>query len=369
MRILYVTTLGRTMWFFKSLINELIEEGNTIDMACNEIESDSTRYYEEQGLKINELSCSRNPFSLGNFRCIKEIRRIVRDGDYDIVHCHTPIAAACTRIACRKLRRQGVKVVYTAHGFHFYKGAPQKNWIIYYPIESLCARWTDLLITINTEDYELAKNKLRAEKIAYVPGVGIDIGSFCRKMPAEKELEEKRLQLGVSPDEKMLISVGELNANKNHEAVIRALAEIRNENFKYFICGKGALDNYLYQLICELELDKKVKLLGYRDDIAELCGCADIYVFPSFREGLSVALMEAIASRTPVLCSRIRGNVDLIRTDKELFDPANVKEISEKIQYMLHCTETEVEENYSRLLNFDINAVNSLMKELYGGLK
>lgn len=159
------------MGFFKNFIKELLEDGHTVDIATNETTSKVPDCYREWGCQIYQISCTRSPFNKGNIDAIRQIRKIAADGSYGIVHCHTPIAAMCTRLACRKLRKSGLKVFYTAHGFHFYKGAPLKNWLVYYPIEWLCAHWTDVLITINKEDFELAKKKMKAKRVEYVPGV------------------------------------------------------------------------------------------------------------------------------------------------------------------------------------------------------
>ena len=159
MRILYITTVGMTMRFFQSFISELCKEGHTVDIACSDTES-IPEYYKKEKFKIYRLSCSRSPFNFGNVRAIREIRMIVRKNQYDIVHCHTPVAAACTRLACRPLRKKmALRVFYTAHGFHFCTGAPKKNWIVYYPIEKWLSRYTDVLITINKEDYRRARNR------------------------------------------------------------------------------------------------------------------------------------------------------------------------------------------------------------------
>ena len=179
--------------------------------------------YNEWGCTVHQIDTSRSPFSKGNLKAIKQLKILIEEGKYDIVHCHTPVAAACTRVACRKARKNGTRVIYTAHGFHFYKGAPKANWMLFYPVEKLCAKWTDLLITINREDYALAKEKLKAKRIEYVPGVGVDLQIYGR---TNADKAEKRRQLGITEDVKLLLSVGELNKNKNHETVIRALAKI-----------------------------------------------------------------------------------------------------------------------------------------------
>lgn len=211
------------MIFFKDLVRELLNEGHTVDIMCNEEQEKVPECYREWGCKIYHHSCTRSPFSKGTFRAIREIREVVKENDYDIVHCHTPIASICTRLACRKLRKNGLRVMYTAHGFHFYKGAPLLNWLLYYPAEKLCARFTDVLITINREDYELAKRKMKAKQVEYVPGVGIDVERFKNTVINKAE---KRKELSIPEDAFLLVSVGELNKNKNHEVVIRALVQI-----------------------------------------------------------------------------------------------------------------------------------------------
>ena len=218
MKILYVTTIGGTMSFFVSLFKKLTEEGHTADVATNENISKVKEVYREMGCKIYNISCSRSPLKLSTIKAIFEISKIVKTSGYDIVHCHTPVAAMCTRLACMGQRKKGLKVIYTAHGFHFFKGAPKKNWLIYYPIEKICSYFTDVLITINKEDYALATKKFRAKKVVYVPGVGIDVDKFknCDVVKAEK-----RKEIGIPDDATLFLSVGELNANKNHARRLR----------------------------------------------------------------------------------------------------------------------------------------------------
>lgn len=315
MNILYITTIGVTMGFFKSLIRALLDAGHTVDIATNENggETPIPICYREWGCKVYPISCSRSPLNKGNLAAIREIREIVQKGNYDIVHCHTPIAAACTRLACRKLRKTGVKVIYTAHGFHFYTGAPLKNWLLYYPVEWLCARWTDVLITINKEDYERAKKHMHAKCVEYVPGVGIDTKRF---MNASVDRAAKRREIGVPEDATLLMSVGELNENKNHSVVIKALAKINDKNVHYAIAGVGPLKDALEALAKSLGVGEQLHLLGYRPDVPELYKAADICVFPSIREGLPVAVMEGMAAGLPFVAADNRGTRDLL-TDGE----------------------------------------------------
>lgn len=331
MKILYVTTVSGTVnAFLIPHIKMLVEQGHQVDVAFN-IKTQVKQEIISMGCKIHSLEFERSPLNKGNYTAYRRLKKIIQNEKYDLVHTHTPIASACVRIACRKLKN--VKVFYTAHGFHFYKGAPIKNWLIFYPIEKWLSKYTDVLITINKEDYQRAKKSFEAERIEYIPGVGLDIDKF-RNVAVGKS--EKRKELGLSEDVFVLLSVGELNRNKNHEIVIRALAKINNPNLYYIICGRGPLGDYLGNLIKELGLEEQVRLLGYRKDIAEIYKAADAFVFPSYREGLPVSLMEAMASGLSVVCSKIRGNVDLI--DKRggvLFNPHSVKECKTAIEQLL----------------------------------
>lgn len=363
MKILYITTIGGTMNFFVKFAEQLIRDGHTFEIATNETDSKVPACYREWGCRVYQIDCSRSPVDIGNIRAIRQIKELVEKNEYDIVHCHTPIAAACTRLACRKVRKQGTKVFYTAHGFHFYKGAPKKNWLMFYPVEKLCAQFTDVLITINREDYAFAQAKLRAKEIVYVPGVGIDLEKFGK---ATVDRGAKRQELGIPEDAPLLLSVGELNANKNHETVIRALAD--RADVYYLIAGAGGLQEYLQQVIDQLGMTERVKLLGYRTDVVELYAAADVFVFPSFREGLSVSVMEAMACGLPVVCSKIRGNVDLIdENGGALFDPHSVEDCKTALLSIL---ERETDDagayNMNKVKMFDGKCVIAAMNALYG---
>lgn len=368
MKILYVTTVGMTMNFFKALVGELIKEGHAVDIACNEDEYKVDDFYRESGCKIYQIDCSRSPLSKGNLKAVKELKKIVFENHYDIVHCHTPVAGVCARLACKSFRKKGLKVIYTAHGFHFYQGAPLKNWFVYYPIEKYCSRFTDVLITINQEDYALAKKKMKAKKTEYVPGVGIDVDKFRNTVV---DRTAKRKELGIPENAFLLLSVGELNANKNHQIVIRALAQLNDSNIHYMIAGKGDLHDELIDLANQLGVAEQVHLLGYRNDVAELYKTADVYCLPSIREGLNVSVMEAMASGLTVICSCIRGNTDLISKDN-CFKPQNcctVKAIIKKL-FFSFVNYGMLKPNNKNLPDaFSIRKIKNRMKDIYQDTK
>lgn len=352
------------MNFFIPFIRLLLNEGHRVDLAANEKIKKVQICYREWGCKIHPITCSRTPFKIGNITAIKQIRKIVNENNYNLVHCHTPIAAVCARIACRKLRKSGVKVIYTTHGFHFYKGAPLINWIIYYPIEKLCSHWTDVLITINKEDYIFAREKMMAKKIEYIPGVGIDIDKFRNTVV---DIVKKRSEIGVPKDSFLLLSVGELNKNKNHELVIRAIAKMKNPNIHYVIAGIGSQHKHLRNLANKLGITDQLHLLGYREDVAELYKASDAYAHPSFREGLSVSIMEAMASGLPVICSKIRGNIDLIDENGGfLFSPHSVDECKWSIENLLKYDTTKFGlYNQKKINGFALNFILEKMQKIY----
>lgn len=255
-----------------------------------------------------DIPFARSPFDSSNLRAFKMLKQRLDETHYDIIHCHTPMGAVIARLAARKSRRRGTTVIYTAHGFHFYHGAPVKNWLLYYPVERFLAGWTDIIITMNRED-EQAAHKFPCPRIEYVPGVGIDLEKFSRHQPRDAV----RAALGIPPDALFILSVGELIARKNYDVAIEAVAALDVPvDFRFYIAGIGDKEQQLKQHIADKGLEDKIKLLGFRSDIPDLLHAADVFFFPSLQEGLPVAVMEAMACGLPIVCSRIRGNTDLI---------------------------------------------------------
>ena len=326
-----------------------------------EMWADEERY----GIKIHQIDFIRTPYHPGNIKAYLQLKELVKKEKYDVIHCNTPIGGILGRIVGTLCKTK--KVIYQAHGFHFYKGAPLVNWLLYYPVEKWLARYTDALITINREDYELAKRKMKLRnggKVYYVPGVGIDSKKFSNAM---LDKWTKRRELGIPGDAVLLLSVGELNNNKNHETVIRAIADV---NVYYIIAGMGELHQYLENLIDTQNLHERVKLLGFRNDVKELYEAADIFVFPSFREGLSVAVMEAMASGLPCVASRIRGNTDLLENTNGGFlcDPHDVLDFAEKINILASDTQLrEAMGSSNRLViqKFSTETVIQEMQNIY----
>ncbi len=314
-----------------------------------------------------DIPFERSPISGNNIKAYKQLKKIIDENQYEIIHCHTPVGAMLARLAAIEARKRGTKVIYTAHGFHFYKGASLINWLIYYPVEWMCSWFTDCLITINKEDYIFAKKYMKSNEIRYVPGVGVNIEQIINTYT---DREIKRREIRIPKEAIMLLSIGELNRNKNHEIIIRALAELKNPEIYYVICGRGSLMKELKELAESLGIGEYVILLGFRQDIVELCKIADIFVFPSLREGLSMALMEAMASGLPCIVSKIRGNTDLIEHGKGGFccDLDSVHMFRDAIKHVCESQDLMKEMsvyNLNAIKKFDINNVKREMIDIY----
>ncbi len=376
-KVLMVATVASTIAQFNmnniSILNHM---GCQVDVACDfkdqsvwpeQKRREFRREIKKRGGKNFQIDFSRNPSDIKlHIKALKQITALLRKENYEFIHTHTPVASALTRIASHYT---GTKVIYTAHGFHFYYGAPWRNWLIFYPVEKMLSRWTDLMITINREDYRRARQSFHAGRTVYVPGTGVDIKKIQNSLV---HVEEKRKELGAAPEDIMILSVGELSRRKNHEIVIKALSQIQNPDIQYFIVGEGELEKDLKELISDLGLERQVHLAGFRTDVAELCKVSDIFVFPSRQEGLPVALMEAVASETPVVCSHIRGNTDLITDRRFLFHEKKVDDVIRCLEPLLtdrkqlkFMTARSVKNNLETLKRYDISVVEKRMKRQY----
>ena len=360
-------------------IKLLLELGYKVEVACNFIKGSTCsnekiaelkRTLADLGVECYQVDFARNVLKVTeNLKAYRQTRRLVKEHHYDLIHSHSPIGGLMSRIAARDMRKKGTKVIYTAHGFHFFKGAPLKNWLIFYPIEKFSSRWTDVLVTITHEDYQLAQKKMDAQEVVYVPGVGIDTAKFLPGDDYETIRTAKRKELGIGDNDILMLSVGELNKNKNHEVMLRAMAELGDKRIKYVVAGRGALAEYLNGLASNLGIADQVQLLGFRTDVMELFKAADVFVHPSFREGLSVAVMEAMASGLPVICSRIRGNTDLIEEGKGgyLFNPADSSEMKDVLAKSIGGCDLKAlgAYNIEKIKQSDVSVVLETMRELY----
>lgn len=355
--------------FFGPHIEMLVRNGNHVDIACDFKEWGTAEIFEKLGCIPFQIDFSRSPLSPDNVKAYGQLKKVIENGNYDIVHCHTPNASVITRLVCRKLRKKaGLKVFYTAHGFHFYKGAPMLNWLVFYPVEKLCSRFTDMQITINREDYELAKRKFHAGEVHYIPGVGIDLSRFEN---IQVDRSAKRREIGVPEDAFLLLSVGELNENKNHQIIVKALAKLDDPSVHYAIAGVGDKRDDLLKLAGELGISEQVHLLGYRKDVPELNCSADAFCFPSHREGLGIAAIEAMACGLPLITSNVHGINDYSTEGVTGYkcapeDADGFSAAIEKLVSDLPLRKNMGENNKLVAKKYELNTIILLLKERYG---
>ncbi len=303
-RALIVATIPGFFRHMQTVIASMHELGYVVDAATNFREKTAVSFSAYN--KLYQIDIKRSPCSHMNLRALRQLRRIIENVHYDIVFCNTPVGGVLGRLATMRSRGNGTKVIYMAHGFHFYTGAPIRYWLTFFPVEWLCSWITDAIITINTEDYERALRLLHSKRTFFTHGVGFDSEKFYT---LSRDIKI-RTELGMVDGERLLLSIGELNKNKNHQVVIRALPYIQDAH--YAIAGLGNRDEQLVHLANKIGVGNRFHILGYRDDVDQLYASSDAFMFPSIREGLSVSLMEAMASGLPCVCKRIRGNIDLI---------------------------------------------------------
>ncbi|MDK3121697.1 glycosyltransferase family 1 protein [Clostridium perfringens] len=312
-KVLYITTVSRTInAFLVPHIEMLLENGYKVDCATC-VDKKVNQVLINKGVKIFNIPFSRSPLSFGNIKAFKELIKLQKENKYGIVHVHTPVASIYGRLL--KIRFPKLKTIYTAHGYHFLKGGPKIGWIIYYPIEKMMAKLTDVTININKEDYEITKTKLNSKKCYLINGVGLDLNQY---KPLSKEKQEfKRKELGLEKYDFVVIMIAELNENKNQIQLIKAMELLKDKypNIKAISIGEGHKFEELQQEINNRGLKNNFKLLGFRTDVNELINISNIGILLSYREGLPRNIMELMANGKRIVATDIRGNRDIVCND------------------------------------------------------
>ncbi len=339
------------------------------------------------GVVKHQIDFERSPFSPSVRKAYNQLKDLLLQEQFDLIHCHMPMSAVVTRMAAQAVRKEtgrNVPVLYTAHGLHFYTGAPLANWV-YYPIERFLARYTDRLILINEEDYSRAGKFPIRGRVEHTKGIGMRLEKFVEYQKKEYELledgqqTELKKKYDIPAKHRVLVSVGELTKRKNNITMVEAMSEVRDLPITYLICGSGPKEEELKQKVKELELEDCVKFAGYVTDIPAILQQADCFVFPSFQEGLPVAVMEAMAVGLPVIASRIRGITDLIEHTKggylvEGWEPEHyavkVRRMFEEGQGKSKIKRSVRREqmgqwNRERIKEFSLNVVEEKMRQIY----
>ncbi|MDM0500686.1 glycosyltransferase family 4 protein [Clostridium perfringens] len=378
-KVLYITTVSRTInAFLVPHIEMLLENGYKVDCAtCVDKKVDQVLI--NKGVKIFNIPFSRSPLSFGNIKAFRELIKLQKENKYDIVHVHTPVASIYGRLL--KIRFPKLKTIYTAHGYHFLKGGSKLGWIIYYPIEKVMAKLTDVTININKEDYEITKTKLNPKKCYLVNGVGLDLNQY---KPLSKEKQEsKRKELGLEKDDFVVIMIAELNENKNQIQLIKAMELLKDKypNIKAISVGEGHKFEELQQEINNRGLKNNFKLLGFRTDVNELINISDIGILLSYREGLPRNIMELMVNGKKVIATNVRGCRDLVCNDNvgTLVKVGDFERTANTIEkYYLEIINKEIiTESYkvkpfkyetSKISSYSISNVNEELEQIYNNL-
>lgn len=341
-------------------------EGNTCDeKRIRKMKKELRRMH----VTYHQWDCPRSIYACS--KCVRaywQLCRLLHKYHFSCLHCHSPIGSAIARMAAHGKK---IRVIYTAHGFHFYRGSPIKNWMLYYPFEKLLSYWTDCLVTVNREDYHLAQRRLHARWLFHIPGVGIDISRFQNGQPMKaEEKRELRKQYEIPSNAVVLLSVGELSKRKNHKMVLSVLPHFVGKNVYYLICGQGVCEKELLKQAKQLGIEEYVRLAGYVEDPVKIYQMADIFVFPSRQEGMPVALMEAMAAGLACAVSDIRGNRELIGQDvpEMRFLPDDGSQLMFVLERLIEDKQLRKEcgiRNGRRVKSYSLAMVQEKMQEIY----
>lgn len=321
---------------------------------------------ERLGIKTHSIPFARHSLS-GSLKCLPQLKALLKTGKYDIVHTHTETGGLLLKLACGVKGKS--KFVYTPHGMSFWKGSSLKSQLVYKPLERWICSGMDMNLGMNKEEVAYLE-KWNKRTAAYVHGIGLDVK--CMQQP-KRSRNEVRNEFALASGEKLIVSIGELDDNKNHITVIRALARLGRKDFKYVVCGVGPNKDKLQSEAQCLGLQDNVILAGYRSDIPDVLNAADIFVFPSFHEGMPVSALEAISCGLPIIASEIRGNVDIIQDGDNgyLFAPSDVDTLTQKIALLMDDEELRIamgEKNRVLAQDFSLENVTNELKEIYSNL-
>lgn len=367
-RVLFVATVTRHINAFHiPYLKWFKEHGYEVHVASNG--NENIEYCD----KHYNLEFARFPIKMQNVKVYKELKEIINNNKYDIIHCHTPVGGVLTRMTAKKARKKyNTKVIYTAHGFHFYNGAPILNWVIYYPIEKHLSKYTDCLITINSEDYKKAKNKFKAKNIKLINGVGVDENKFNFKIENEEKNKIKST-LNINDNDFIMIYPAELSKRKNQGMLLNAIKILKDEgynNVKLLLPGLDSMQGKYQEKAKELDIEKQILFLGYRKDIPELMKISDIAVSTARQEGLPVNLLEAMMCELPIIATDCRGNRDLVETNRNgyIVKQDDVKELSERIKEFINNREKIVEfgkNGRQKVCIYELNTVINDIEQIY----
>lgn len=367
-RILVTSTDLMMIQFLVPHVINLSQNDFEVEIACSDVGGrmdEIRKALKEYVKKIHVVRLVRSPASPTNLKGYQDMKKVINGGHYDIIWTNEPVMGVVTRLAARQARKNGTKVVYMVHGFHFYKGAPAVNWMVFYPVERFASRFCDEIVTINQEDYRRAE-KMHAEKVKYIHGIGVD----TTRLHSDEGQIDIRKEIGVSENSFLMLSVGELLPRKNQQIIIKALGLLKDKDVQYILCGKGKQLDKLKNLAKDNKVINQVHFLGYRTDVLDIYGQTDLFAFPSCREGLGLAGLEAMYCGLPLVSSNTSGPRDYMENGKTgyMYEPndaegfaAGIRLLKANPQFRKACGEY----NRSAVVPFCLENVKKEIIELF----
>lgn len=373
-RLLLATTIDSTIEaFLTPLADHFRGLGWIVDGAAAGISSnlEAASHFDQ----VWEIDWSQRPLGLENVRALSQVRRIVEQQGYDIVHVHTPVASFLTRLALRQRRAaNGLKVVYTAHGFHCRPdGNPVSN-SIFWTLERIAGEWTDALVVINHEDERLARRSRLAGrgKIYYMPGIGVDLDHYSSATVSPASVASVERELGLSSGDKLFLMIAAFAPGKRHVDAVQAFRLVWKPGLHLAFAGIGPEMERVRALVSDLGLADSIHFLGRRPDVPTLLAASVALLLPSAREGLPRAVMEAMAMGTAVIGTRIRGTGELLSDGAGLLvDVGDVDGLADAMQLVATdpvATQTLVDRARRRISRYALPRVIELHQEMYQDL-
>ena len=358
-KILLIATTDNMIWqFLIPHINHLQQLGNVVECACDKTGFWFNELKDKYNFKMHQIPFARNPLSLKNIKGYNQLKKLQKQENYDLVYCQQPVGGLMGRLIAKKFK---IPCIYTAHGFHFFKGNSKLKNFIFKNVEKYLSKFTDSLITINEEDYQAAL-KFKAKKVYKINGIGFDSNKYHEK---QRTRQEVRSELGLK-DEFTIITVAEFIKRKNYDTMLKTIAELKNQNIKFVVCGAGRDQEEIEAQIKELGIEDKVNLLGYRKDVNNILMASDAFFLPSHQEGLTLSIIEALNFGLPVITSNVRGNKDLIEDGRGGFvcEPNDYKTFAEKIKLLIADKDLQKQMSKINKTNASIYSIVNVKKEL-----
>ena len=369
-KIMVLATTDNMIWqFLLPHIKYLQEKGNIVECVCAKTGFWFDELQNKYELKVHEIDFGRNPLKFKNFSAYKKLKLLQKENKFDLIYCQQPVGGMMGRLLGKKFK---LPVIYTAHGFHFFKGAPLVNRLVYKPVEKWLSKYTDILITINEEDYQNAL-KMKAKNVFKINGIGME---FKKYDAIEETKQEIRQSLGINDDEFVIVTVAEFIKRKNYGTMLNVIKGLKDKGVKvkFLICGRGQEEENIKQQIIDLDIESQVNILGYRKDINRILTGSDMFMLASFQEGLTLSVIEAMSYGLPCAVSAVRGNKDLIVNGKGgiVVGPTNVEEFVDRIKELSNNLEQRLqmgEFNKEESKKYTIETVLNQLAEIYEVIK